>query len=285
MSNAFIKNLPPAFLLILFAGSYFIYVYYFSLTGITSLHHRLPFLVVINLLAIMLLWSFLATMCSSVGKVPMEYKFSRDQHVVLIHVRSDDDKDDILERFCKGKDLLLETCTSTGSIRYCCICMHIKPDRTHHCSTCKICYLRMDHHCFWLNNCIGFYNYKSFILLIFYTFLYCFFYASTSLRHVTISVLDSSKFARDFSISVGFGAALLLGIATFGFLCYHLYLTGRNETTLENLYPPSFVEEDSTFDLGVLQNFLEVFSGQWYFWFLPVFSSRGSGHAFLVEKK
>ncbi|XP_066146788.1 palmitoyltransferase ZDHHC20-A-like [Euwallacea fornicatus] len=215
----------------------------------------------------------------------MEYKFCRDQDYALSQARTDDDKHDILEQFCKEKGLLLETCTPTGSIRYCCICMHIKPDRTHHCRTCETCYLRMDHHCPWLNNCVGFYNYKSFILLIFYSFLYCCFYVSTCLRHITISILDSSKLARDFPISVGFGAALLLGIATFGFLCYHLYLTGRNETTLENLYPPSFVEEDLTFDLGVLQNFLEVFSRRWYFWFLPVFSSSGSGYIFLVEKK
>eukprot|EP01084_Bolivina_argentea_P041902 77357_1 len=35
--------------------------------------------------------------------------------------------------------------------KYCEICQHYKPLRTHHCSQCNICIDRMDHHCIWLN--------------------------------------------------------------------------------------------------------------------------------------
>lgn len=52
--------------------------------------------------------------------------------------------------------------------RYCVICNVFKPDRTHHCSTCNVCVLNMDHHCPWLNSCIGFWNRKSFILMLCY---------------------------------------------------------------------------------------------------------------------
>jgi palmitoyltransferase len=31
-------------------------------------------------------------------------------------------------------------------------------NRTHHCSKCNACILRMDHHCIWINRCIGGYN-------------------------------------------------------------------------------------------------------------------------------
>ncbi len=47
-----------------------------------------------------------------------------------------------------------------GAVRYCEKCQCIKPDRSHHCSVCEVCTLKMDHHCPWVNNCVGFANYK-----------------------------------------------------------------------------------------------------------------------------
>nr|CAB3448351.1 unnamed protein product [Digitaria exilis] len=41
--------------------------------------------------------------------------------------------------------------------RYCDKCCVFKPPRSHHCK---------DHHCVWINNCVGYANYKAFIICV-----------------------------------------------------------------------------------------------------------------------
>lgn len=51
-------------------------------------------------------------------------------------------------------------------------CSAPKPPSAHHCSECGFCILGMDHHCPWLNNCVGERNMKHFLLFNGYVLSY-----------------------------------------------------------------------------------------------------------------
>lgn len=56
---------------------------------------------------------------------------------------------------------------------WCVQCDTFRPKRAHHCKTCRACVLEMDHHCPWVNNCVGVQNHKYFILFVGYAWLAC----------------------------------------------------------------------------------------------------------------
>lgn len=53
------------------------------------------------------------------------------------------------------KDLVPHMNDSTLDSDFCGTCAILKPARSKHCSICDACVCRMDHHCPWIDNCVG----------------------------------------------------------------------------------------------------------------------------------
>eukprot|EP00188_Purpureofilum_apyrenoidigerum_P003353 Plantae.Rhodophyta-Purpureofilum_apyrenoidigerum.ctg34809.p1 GENE.Plantae.Rhodophyta-Purpureofilum_apyrenoidigerum.ctg34809~~Plantae.Rhodophyta-Purpureofilum_apyrenoidigerum.ctg34809.p1 ORF type:complete len:365 (-),score=46.51 Plantae.Rhodophyta-Purpureofilum_apyrenoidigerum.ctg34809:52-1146(-) len=144
------------------------------------------------------------------------------------------------------------------------VCKHCRVSRlprSFHCSFCEKCVLRMDHHCIWLNQCIGERNYRYFFMFLMfmplgalYLFVNLLPLFSTVMNavateravlcpnrdHVTAPMMDQFD-----CVPVDFTASqqkliitvfLLAAIAGFILSClfsFHVYISCRNFSTVE----------------------------------------------------
>ncbi|KAI9836162.1 MAG: palmitoyltransferase for Vac8p, partial [Thelocarpon superellum] len=130
------------------------------------------------------------------------------------------------------------TVKSTGGTRYCKKCQTRKPDRAHHCSTCKRCVLKMDHHCPWLATCVGLRNYKAFLLFLVYVTLFCWLCFAVSFSWTWNELLTQGPYT-DTLMPVHYVILAvisgIIGLVLAGFTSWHLSLAWRNQTTIECL--------------------------------------------------
>ncbi|MCJ1478884.1 palmitoyltransferase for Vac8p [Lambiella insularis] len=135
-------------------------------------------------------------------------------------------------------DLPSFTVKSTGAARFCKKCQARKPDRAHHCSTCRRCVLKMDHHCPWLATCVGMRNYKPFILFCVYTTLFCWVCFGVSSTSLWTEIANDNRFDEGLlPVNMVLLAVLagILGLVLTGFTAWHVSLAWRGQTTIECL--------------------------------------------------
>ncbi|KAI8627662.1 palmitoyltransferase PFA3 [Xylariaceae sp. FL1651] len=130
------------------------------------------------------------------------------------------------------------TVKSNGELRFCKKCQARKPDRAHHCSTCRRCVLKMDHHCPWLATCIGLRNHKAFLLFLIYTTIFCLYSFAVSGTWVYDELLSQTQYT-DTIMPVNFILLAvisgIIGLVVGAFTGWHILLASRGQTTIECL--------------------------------------------------
>ncbi|EUD65732.1 hypothetical protein C922_03980 [Plasmodium inui San Antonio 1] len=131
----------------------------------------------------------------------------------------------------------------------CVTCNIVKPPRVHHCAECFHCIVHQDHHCVWVDNCIGIKNQRAFYLFIFsmfvlllYNYYYVFLYFS--LFHKTV----------DYAFALLVILCNFINITLFAFITY---LFARNTRTIltnitfyEHFKKPSHITENYNTELS-----------------------------------
>lgn len=177
-----------------------------------------------------------------------------------------------------------------GRFRFCRTCNCWKPDRCHHCSSCDKCILKMDHHCPWFAECVGFKNQKFFIQFLLYTTGYAIIELLLCVVQFTIWFRKGSYTSEivDVRLLLLFILSFVVTISMLIFSGFTIFQLLKNQTTIEMYGMRRYRDElriiygdDSharsvnLFDLGSRkENWCDVMGYTWFEWCLPVFTNR-----------
>ena len=145
--------------------------------------------------------------------------------------------------------------------KWCTACKAPKPDRCHHCSTCRRCVLRMDHHCIFTNSCVGLRNQHFFLSFVSLTMFGAGASAVLAAPQVPSALLSLSlkhDVLRPIHLLVLCVTAAVACVCLWNLWMAHMHYLLRNETTIESLR--NWSERcESPYDRGVVENVAEVF--------------------------
>lgn len=130
--------------------------------------------------------------------------------------------------------------------RECRTCRFEKPARSKHCSSCGGCVAVADHHCVWINNCVGVNNWDYFYFFLVvscYLFLYGGYLQYAVLREsLAREKWDWQLPMRLSAVDLAHHTALcllvlcvLIGLIACSYTGYHFYLLARGVTTNESV--------------------------------------------------
>jgi len=136
---------------------------------------------------------------------------------------------------------------------FCKKCENPRPFKSHHCSTCQGCILKMDHHCPWIANCVGFGNQKFFYQFLFYASLGDFLgaiglftkiydpsftdFLNRPNRKINLNnnlFLEILRVLKDpLMIILGFGLCIAMAVAIGFLFLYQTYLISNDSSSID----------------------------------------------------
>lgn len=143
----------------------------------------------------------------------------------------------------------------------CSTCHIKKPARSKHCSVCNTCVLIYDHHCIWVNNCIGYNNFRWFMAFLFLNInmmVYGGYLCFVELRQqpvphgwwkLIVATTESNRIAGILLL-----LAAIISVLTSLFACLHLRYLYLGVTTNEE---EKWAEIEHLVSLGVLYYVVE----------------------------
>lgn len=281
------------------ANSYVTYFYQYCYKYLLVKHRSLKEALLVatlhHIFFPLVVWLYLLLVLKPHSQIDRAYYFDKRLRKLFSKYTDEDDLElseatiNRLERFREKRKLIIITRNTYGHLSICLKCQLVRPDRCYHCDKCARCILRRDHHCPWIQVCIGFSNLKYYILFLFYVQVYVTFILVTisysTFKH-SDSITDSSNQLENWHFKLTIVSTFLSSILIQFLLVNNLYLLARNMTNIEHTHPPRvdgrlLIMTENVFDLGnIWTNFAQIFGKCPIMSFLPVWTTPGDGHTF-----
>lgn len=240
----------------------------------------IPFGLAFNVAWVLTLCSWLQACLQDAGKIPLHWRdfVSQVQDAIIVAPA--------LRQWQPGIAI------------FCPDCRIVRPERANHCVICNACRLRMDCHCPFIMNCVGFNNYKFFLLALIYSALTSVIVLITTVQEVlrfsnwlvhlaadsgaeaAIEAFDAAGVSiTDACLLLVFcSMALVTGLLLIPLLLLHLPLAAYNQTQLETEYLSGqgmSVAAANPYNLGTaMGNLSQVLGAPGFDWLLPINPTR-----------